>query len=142
MRRTAAQDLADAQRELQALRRKAAAAQATLDALLLKAAQAEEGLAEGFLRLARQKQGELSLLQQGITQIPAGERQDGRRAAEVSELAQTLTPQYVTLSAPQKRQISQSVFLNLRLDHVSLCGDCRLPFSILVENGTCPLNSG
>ncbi len=47
---------------------------------------------------------------------------------------------YVTLKPPQKRQIADSVFSNLELDGVSLCAEYRLPFAILAENGTHPLN--
>ena len=53
-----------------------------------------------------------------------------------------LVAQYVTLPAGQKRRVVDSVFLNLSLDGVSVCGDYRLPFSILAENGEHPLNSG
>jgi hypothetical protein len=60
--------------------------------------------------------------------------------AKILELAQNLAGQYITLPAPQKRQIADSVFSNLQLDDVILCGDYRLPFSILAENGNHPLN--
>ncbi len=126
----------------QDLRRRASEAQNILDALLLKAARTEDNLAEGFMRLARQKQEELNLLKSRIEQIKANETQGNHEAAEIIELAQQLSQKYVTLSPPQKRQIADSVFLNLRLDHVNLVADYRVPFSILAENGTRPLDSG
>jgi len=104
--------------------------------------QVEEKLAEGFLRVARQRQEELSLLQQGVQQIKEGKEDNNGNAAEILELAQHLAKQYVTFSPPQKRQITDSVFLNLRLDDATLCADYWLPFSILAENDDHPLNSG
>ncbi len=94
------------------------------------------------MRLARQKQRELALLQQREGQIKAGKREDNHDAANILELAQHLAEQYVTLPAPKKREVVNSVFLNLQLDAVNLCGDYRLPFSILAENRGRPLNSG
>jgi len=131
-------DATDMEQELRKLKRKTADAQATLDTLLLKAAQATDNLAEEFLRLARQKQSELALLQQRTTQIVAGKQENNSDAAKILELAQCLSQQYVIFSPVQKRQVVDSVFLNLRLDDVTLCVDYRLPFSILAENRSCP----
>ena len=111
-----------------------------MDALLLKAADTSNGLAEDFLRLARRKQQELGLLQDRMGQLKAGTARDGQKAAEIIELAQRVAKQYLTLSPPKKRQIVDSVLSNLQLDDVTLFADYRLPFSILAENGTCPLN--
>ena len=135
-------DAADSERELRKLKRRAADTQATLDTLLLKAAQTEDNLGKEFLRLARQKQRELALLQQREGQIKAGKREDNHDAANILELAQHLAEQYVTLPASKKREVVNSVFLNLQLDAVNLCGDYRLPFSILAENRCRPLESG
>jgi len=73
-------------------------------------------------------------------QIETGKQENIRDPAKILELAQHLAGQYVTLPAPQKRQIADSVFSNLQLDDVTLCGNYRLPFSILAENGNHPLN--
>jgi len=135
-------DVADTQNELRTLKRKASETQPILDGLLLKAAQAEDDLAKGFMHLARQKQQETALLQRRIEQIKTGKRENSREPAKIIELAQGLAEKYVTFRPPQNRQIMQSVFSNLELDNVNLCGDYRLPFSILAENGTRPLNSG
>jgi DNA invertase Pin-like site-specific DNA recombinase len=132
----------DAEQELRKLKKRNADVQATLDTLLLKAAQTEDNLAEEFLRIARQKQKELKVLQQRATQIEAGQQEDNGDAAKILELAQRLPEQYLTFTPPQKRQVVDSVFLNLRLDTVNLCGDYRLPFSILADNHTRPLKSG
>ena len=135
-------DVDDAEQELRNLKKRATDAQATLDTLLLKAAQTKDNLAEEFLRLARQKQRELALLQQRRTQIAAGRQENNSDAAKILELAQRLSQQYVVFSPTQKRQVVDSVFLNLRLDTVNLCGEYRLPFSILAESRGRPLNSG
>jgi len=77
-----------------------------------------------------------------VNDIQTGKQAQGGDAVKVLELAQDLARQYDTLPAGQKRRVVDSVFLNLTLDGVSLCGDYRLPFSILAENGDHPLNSG
>jgi hypothetical protein len=127
---------------LRKLKKRAADTQATLDTILLKAAQTEDNLAEEFLRLARQRQKELALLNQRIDQTEAGKQENGRNAAKIIELAQHLAEQYVTFPPPQRRQIVDSVFSNLQLEDVNLCGNYRLPFSILSENSSRPLKSG
>lgn len=60
-----------------------------------------------------QKLQEVSLLQRRIAQAKARAREDGDRAAKVLERAQHLAARYVTLSAPQKWQIADAVFLNI-----------------------------
>jgi hypothetical protein len=63
-----------------------------------------------------------------------GVRPPGHTAPGIIELAQGLSKQFVTLAGPQKRQIADLVFSNLRLDRATVVGDYRLPFSILAEN--------
>ena len=75
-------------------------------------------------------------------QIEAGKPENGHDVTRILELAQNLAQQYVGFSPSQKRQVVDSVFLNLRLDTINLCGDYRLPFAILVENRNSPVNSG
>jgi len=140
--RVLARDLTDTQNELGRLKRRSSETQATLDALLLKAAQTEDNLAEGFMQLANQKQHEVALLQQRIEQIKAGKQENSRDAVKIIELAQHLVEGYVTFPPPQKRQIVDSVFSNLQLEDANLCGNYRLPFSILAKNSHRPLNSG
>jgi len=135
-------DVDDAEQELRNLKKRATDAQATLDTLVLKAAQTKDSLAEEFLRLARQKQKELELVQRQINQVESGKQVNSYDAAKILELTQLLAAKYVTFPSPKKRQIVDSVFLNLRLDDISLCGAYRLPFAILAENRTHPLNSG
>jgi hypothetical protein len=67
-----------------------------LDSLLLKAAQTEDNLAGGFLRLARQKQEELNLLQKRFEQIECGKQESNCNAAKILELAQHIAKTYVT----------------------------------------------
>ena len=140
LKRTEARNAADAETELRSLRQKASQAQNALDALLMKAAQTDDSLAGSFMRLARQKQEELSLLQSRMADLQAGKRPDDRKALEIIELAQGLSDRFVTFSTPKKRQVVDAVFSNLRLDRATLLGDYRLPFSILAENGSSPLN--
>ncbi len=128
--------------ETRRLQRKTVAERAALDGLLLKAAQADDDLAEDFMRIAKGKRQELKLLEGRIADLEAGKTPDGRKAADIIELAQGLAEKFVALPDPQKRQIVDSVLLNLRLDHTSLAADYRLPFSILAENGNRPANSG
>ena len=66
----------------------------------------------------------------------------GSNPAGIIELAQGLAREYVTLRPSQKRQIVDSVFSKLRLDDAYVCGNYRLPFSILTQNSSRPLNSG
>ena len=82
------------------------------------------------------------MLQQRIDRIETGKQENNSNAAKILELAQRLPQQYLMFAPPQKRQVVDSVFLNLRLDTVNLCGEYRLPFSILAENRGHPLNSG
>ena len=72
----------------------------------------------------------------------AGKRGNNSNAARILELAQRLSQQYVVFSTLPKRQVVDLVSLNLRLDAVDLCGQYRLPFSILVESHRRPLKSG
>jgi len=109
---------------------------------LLKATQTEDNLAEGFMQLARQKQHEVALFQQRIGQIKAGKQENNRDAVKIIEIAHHLVEQYITFPSPQKRQIVDSVFSNLKLKGANLCRYYRLPFSILVENNRHPLKSG
>ena len=83
-----------------------------------------------------------ALLQQRSEQIKAGKQENSRDGVKIIELAQHLVEQYVTFPPPQKRRIVDSVFSNLQLEDVNLCGNYRLPFSILAENSCRPLNSG
>jgi len=134
-----ARDRADTENELRRLKRKQSETQAALDAILLRAAEADDDLADGFMRLAKLKQQEVTLLQRRIAEVQQGKYDNSGDPAKIIELTQDLARQYVTFPLPQKQQIVQSVFSNLELDDVSLCGDYRLPFSILAENARRPL---
>ncbi|MFB3894462.1 MAG: recombinase family protein [Phycisphaerae bacterium] len=140
LKRSEAKNAAEAEKALNSLRQKASQVQGTLDALLMKAAQADDSLAEGFMRLARQKQEEMSLLQRRMAELEAGKKPDGTKAVKIIELAQRLPRLFVTFPGPQKRQVVAEVLSNLRLDRATLVGDYKLPFSILAENSSRPLN--
>ena len=130
----------DTQKELKLLKRKISESQNTVDAILLRAAQAEDSLADGFMRLARERQSEMALLQRRFEQTKLGLQEDTGEPVKILELAQHLSRQHVMLKPPKKRQIADSVFSNLKLDGVSLCAEYRLPFAILAENANHPLN--
>ncbi len=140
LKRISTQEGVDTQKELKSLKRKISESQNTVDALLLRAAQAEDSLADGFMRLARQRQSEMALLQRRFEQTKSGLQEDTGEPLKILELAQLLSRQYVTLKPPQKRQIADSVFSNLELDDVTLCAEYRLPFAILAKNANPPLN--
>ena len=89
----------------------------------MKAATAEDSLAEHFMRLAGQKQKELALVKSRIEQLQVGKQENSDKSGRILELAQHLAQQYVTFAPAKKRQIVDSVFLNLQLDNVTLCAD-------------------
>jgi DNA invertase Pin-like site-specific DNA recombinase len=142
LQRVLVQDESDMENELMKLKRRLSETQATMDALLLKAAHVEDNMSEGFMRLARDKHNEIAVVQQRIDEITHGKREYSGEPVRIIELAQNLSAQYVTLKPPQKRQIANSVFSNLELDDVTLCGTYRLPFAILAENANRPLKCG
>ena len=111
-----------------------------MDAILLRTAQAEDSLADEFMRLARERQSEMVLLQRRFEQTKLGLQEDTGEPVKILELAQHLSRRYVTLKLSKKRQIADSVFSNLELDGVSLCAEYRLPFAILAKNTNHPLN--
>ena len=47
-----------------------------MDAILLRAAQADDSLADGFMRLARERQSEMALLQRRFEQTKLGLQED------------------------------------------------------------------
>ena len=54
-------------------------------------------------------------------------------AARVFELSQTLKQQWLTADYAAKRRLLEIVFLNCRLDDVTLVPTMRKPFDVLVE---------
>jgi site-specific DNA recombinase len=54
-------------------------------------------------------------------------------AAKVFELSQKLKQQWLTADYPEKRRILEIVFLNSRLDGVTLVPTMRKPFDVLAE---------
>jgi site-specific DNA recombinase len=129
---------ADRRKELDKLKRKVSETQGALDAILMKAAETDDSLTDSFMRLARKKQQEVSILQRRMEQLKTDEDDNGREPIRIIELTQDLAAKYVTFPSPQKRQVVESVFSNLWLEDVNLCGEYRLPFSILAENGHRP----
>jgi hypothetical protein len=138
LQRVLVQDEVDIKNELMKLKRRLSESQATMDALLLKAAHAEENLSEGFMRLAHDRHNEITMVQQRIEELTHGKREYSGEPIRIIELSQ----HHLTLKPPQKRQIANSVFSNLELDNVTLCGTYRLPFAILTENANRPLDCG
>ena len=63
-------------------------------------------------------------------------------AVKVFELSQTLRQQWLTADYASKRRIMEIVFLNCRLDDVSLVCQIRKPFDVLVEGLVSNLSRG
>lgn len=63
-------------------------------------------------------------------------------AVKVFELSQTLRQQWLTADYASKRRIMEIVFLNSRLDDVSLVCQIRKPFDVLVEGLVSNLSRG
>jgi len=72
LKRSSIQEIADVEKELKSLKRKLTESKNTVDSILLRAAQADDSLAEGFMRLARERQSEMALLQQRFEQVKSG----------------------------------------------------------------------
>ncbi len=140
LKRYSTKEISDTEKELKSLKRKISESKKVIDSILLRAAQANDDLADNFMRLAQERQSEVSLLQQRYEQLKSGLQEDNSKPLKILELAQSLSKQYVTLKPPQKRQITNSVFSNLTLNGVSLCADYRLPFAILAKNANHPVN--
>ena len=137
---TLAKDKTDTKNQPRNLKMKISEAQGTMDALLLKAATAEDDLSAGFMCLTKEKNNEITVLQMQIEQIEKGKLENSQEPAKILELAQGLSAKYVTLESLQKCQIVHSVFSNLQFDGVTLCGQYRLPFTVLADNSTRSLN--
>jgi hypothetical protein len=63
-------------------------------------------------------------------------------ANRVFELSQALEQKWLTADFPEKRQILEIVFLNLRLDSVTLRYEIREPFDVFAEGLTVLSNRG
>ncbi len=140
LQRLLVDDRTDTENQLAKLKHRLSETQSTLDALLLKAAHAETSLSEGFMRLARDRQNEVTLVKQQLDEITQSKRAYSDKPLKIIELTQTLSKQYVTLKPLQKRKMINSVLSNLELNDVTLYGTYRLPFEILAKNASCPLN--
>lgn len=138
LKRSSNKEAVDVQNELKSLKRKIIESQNIVDSILLRAAQADDSLAEGFIRLARERQSEMALLQQRFEKVKSGLQEDSSTPLKILELTQNISIQYVTLKPSQKRQIANSVLSNLELNGVCLCANYRLPFTILAKNANQP----
>lgn len=63
-------------------------------------------------------------------------------AIKVFELSQALTEKWLAADFAAKRQLLEMVFLNFRLDGVSLCYEIRKPFDVLVKGLSVSLHRG
>ena len=73
--------------------------------------------------------------------LDRGHDESAELASKVFELSQTLRQQWLTADYAAKRRILEIVFLNCRLDDVTLVPTIRKPFDVLVE-GLVSKNSG
>ncbi len=77
--------------------------------------------------------------------VEAADRDRGEQAdlaSRVFELSQALEQKWLTADFSEKRQILDIVFLNLRLDGVSLSYEMRKPFDVLAKGLSVPSNRG
>ena len=63
-------------------------------------------------------------------------------ASRVFELSQTLTEKWLSAEYAEKRQILEIVWLNCRLDDVTLVPTIRKPFDVLAEGLSVPQSGG
>ena len=86
LKRASTQEVFGTQKELKSLKRTISESQNTVDALLLRAAQAEDSLVDGFMRLARERQSEMALLQRRFEQTKSGLQEDTGGPLKILEL--------------------------------------------------------
>jgi hypothetical protein len=71
-----------------------------------------------------------------------GSSEQADLAIKVFELSQTLVQKWLTADFSAKRQLLEIVFLNFKLDGVTLCYETRKPFDVLAKGLSVPLNRG
>ena len=71
-----------------------------------------------------------------------GRSEQAELAIKVFELSQALEDKWLTADFAAKRQMLQMVFLNPKLDGVSLCYETNKPFDVLVKGLSVPSNRG
>ena len=88
---------------------------------------------ETFARKHTEMRDRLASIKLQLDAVNPSHDETAELAARVFELSQTLRQQWLTADYPEKRRLLEIVFLNSRLDGVSLVPTTRKPFDVLAE---------
>ena len=86
-----------------------------------------------FARKHTEMRDRLSSIKLQLDVLDRSHDENAELAAKVFELSQTLKQQWLTADYAAKRRLLEIVFLNCRLDDVTLVPTMRKPFDVLVE---------
>jgi site-specific DNA recombinase len=88
---------------------------------------------ETFARKHTEMRDRLASIKLQLDAVDRSHDETAELAARVFELSQTLRQQWLTADYPEKRRLLEIVFLNSRLDGVTLVPTMRKPFDVLAE---------
>jgi site-specific DNA recombinase len=88
---------------------------------------------EVFARKHTEMRDRLASLKLQLDVLDRSHDETAELAAKVFELSQTLRNQWLTADYAAKRRLLEIVFLNCKLDGVTLCPEMRKPFDVLAE---------
>lgn len=97
---------------------------------------------ETFVRKQTELRDRLASIKLQLDVVDRSHDENAELAAKVFELSQTLRRQWLTADYAAKRRILEIVFLNCRLNDVTLCPEMRKPFDVLAEGLSVPLSGG
>ena len=100
---------------------------------LLNLRLAEDIDQETFARKSTEIRDRLAAIKLQMDALDRGHDENAELASKVFELSQTLKQQWLTADYAAKRRILEIVFLNCRLDDVTLVPTMRKPFDVLAE---------
>lgn len=100
---------------------------------LLNMRLAEDIDQETFAKKHTELRDRLASIKLQLDAVDRSHDETAELAAKVFELSQTLKQQWFTADYPEKRRILEIVFLNSRLDGVTLVPTMRKPFDVLAE---------
>src|SRR5262249_26380295 len=88
---------------------------------------------ETFARKHTELRDRLASIKLQLDAVDRSHDETAELATKVFELSQTLRQQWLTADYPEKRRLLEIVFLNSRLDGVTLVPTMRKPFDVLAE---------
>lgn len=88
---------------------------------------------ETFARKHTEMRDRLASIKLQLDAVDRSHDETAELATKVFELSQTLRQQWLTADYPEKRRLLEIVFLNSRLDGVTLVPTMRKPFDVLAE---------